>query len=101
MACVTADDVDSFVRVRRGDDALVIEVREITWDGQTPVESWAVVRLMELSAFPSEVEAARTGALQDAHYFGTCSECGERCPRGWMEGAVCQGCLEANHRVVF
>jgi len=97
----TADDylLHEFTRVRIEAGAQVVEVGAINWDSREL--TWTpVVRLPEGSS-SEQASHARRKVLHRRKFFGVCDECGERMPRGHMEGSLCHSCMEMNHGVVF
>lgn len=100
--------MNDFIRVRRGPDTIEIATLVVTWNSQTPVSDWPVIRRLPGTASEGDVAKAVQAILDDRRYFSTCAECGARLPRGMtstyerfrQKTPLCHGCAE-NQGVVF
>lgn len=91
-----------FVKVESTDDAIVISIMQISWDGpHTPVSKWKKVRSLPATATEATIQHSLRQILEDQRYFRICPECSQRNPNGWMMAEYCQSCGERNHGIVF
>ena len=99
-----ARSAEEFVRlVRARDEEVTVLVYTTKWlTPYTPRSQWVVAG--RRSSLDSEAEARMLveEVLRDPAFFGTCEECGDHNPRGWMHSAIlCQGCALTGHGVVY
>ena len=89
--------------MRMRDGEVTVLVYTIKWlTPYRPRSQWVVAR--RRSSLDSEAEARVLveEVLRDPALFGTCEECGDHNPRGWMHSAIlCQGCALTGHGVVY
>ena len=89
--------------MRMRDGEVTVLVYTIKWlTPCRPRSQWVVAR--RRSSLDSEAKARVLveEVLRDPAFFGTCGECGDHKPRGWMDSeTLCQGCAQANHGVVY
>lgn len=93
-----------FVRIHRvSHEQTDVLVRVIDWPvPHEPVSSWETWKSMDGQPSRADLDSAFAEILSDARYFGTCAECGERNPKGWMHSKkLCQRCAERNHGIVY
>ena len=99
-----ARSAEEFVRlVRTRDGEVTVLVYTIKWlTSYTPRSQWVVARRRSSLDSEAEARALVEEVLRDPAFFGTCGECGDHNPRGWMDSeTLCQGCAQANHGVVY
>jgi hypothetical protein len=100
----TEELTKKFIEIDRNPDSVVIRVCQISWGGRphTPVSEWTTVMELPAASDSDRIDLAVTGILSDETYFCVCNECGERNPRGWMDGpGLCQECAVRNHGIVY
>lgn len=103
MAPVNDDKiVEEFIRVDRLPSSTRIFVGVVTWLAVSePRKDRVEVASLPAEASASDIAGAVANCLEDRRWFGTCDDCGERNPVGWMdEPALCMGCDERNHGAV-
>jgi hypothetical protein len=95
---------EEFVRLEeRPDGRCDVLIQVIHWPHpHTPSAEWVLWKRLHEPGSGTEREVIARQALKDERFFGTCKECGERNPKGWMHSAsLCQGCAQGNHGVVY
>ncbi len=95
--------LDEFTDIRDGQKGIAIRVRRITWPHpHAPRARWHTVATFPSDTSEADLAQARLALLTNAKHFRVCTECGTRNPVGWMhDDAICQGCAERNHGVVY
>lgn len=83
-----------FIRWVRIPAGLAVQVCRIEWDGPyTSHSHWETFQILPLQASVSKQQSALQRLRRRKKYFGTCRDCGEWQPSGWMHDArICQGC---------
>ncbi len=81
----------------------VFQVGIVTWPlPHTPEMKWKPFRHWKTEPNERRLKDTRNAALADPRFFRVCSECHEINNAGHMfDHAICQGCAERNHHVVF
>ncbi len=97
------DLIEQFIRIERGSREVQILVCKIAWDGpHTPTREWVLGRALPPDTTEAAAHQDALELLSDSRFFGQCSECGARNPRGWMHTEeLCQACASENHGVVY
>lgn len=95
--------MEHFTRHEVDLDYTAFEVELIDWPTpHGPVSEWREVKRVPKSLSEERIEIERMRLLQDQKYFRVCQECFNRNPVGWMHSdAVCQGCAQENHGVIY
>lgn len=95
--------LNDMTRVLRMPEATVIEVADIHWLGtHNPFAVWHPVCVLPCDAESSRIDALRIKLLDRKKFFLRCTECGLRNAKGHMDSAaLCMGCAEKNHGVVY
>ena len=104
IARVEAPDLrKEFIEVERVRGEVVVQVREIHWDGpHTPHSQLVTFCKLPGHATEEQVADAVNAALSNPRFFGTCERCQRRLPKGWMHTeALCQSCAERHLGVVY
>lgn len=85
--------VQDYIRIRRTDTYVTIEVEKIEWDGpHTPVSQWVLVKELPLDC---KIEAELAKVLRSRH-FGFCDYCLTYNNAGHMhDKRLCQSCASA------
>jgi len=93
---------EHFMRLREVDGVPTLEVGIVEWPHpHTPELRWEVARRFQAVPSSDELRRAQQSALEDPHFFRTCSMCRERQNAGHMHSRrVCQGCAEKHLGVV-
>lgn len=91
-----------FIRWVRVPDGLALQVCRIVWEGaHTPHSVWDTFEILPLHAGSELQQSALQRLRRSKKYFGTCRDCGQWQPRGWMHDArICQGCAP-HYRVIY
>ena len=77
--------IKQFIRTERGENGVVITVREIEWPTPSePVSHWRFGSRLPLDASEAQVDRAVRSVLVDSQFFGVCATCRERKPNGWI-----------------
>ena len=89
------------VRTRDGEVTLLVYTTK--WlTPYTPRSQWVVARRRSSPDSEAVGKALVEEVLRDPAFFGTCGECGDHNPRGWMHSeSLCQGCAQTGHGVVY
>jgi hypothetical protein len=88
------------IRVTRTPASLMIHVRTVQWDGQTPRVEWSFAVTVFLDS-PVDMDLVIADLVRSPKYFGVCKDCSERMPVGHTaEVDLCQGCAH-RARYVF
>jgi hypothetical protein len=95
--------LDEFTKAQRSEIGVAIRVCRITWPHpHKPKSRWETAFMLSANSNDQEIHLARMKLLKEKNYFGVCSECHERKPKGWMhEDGLCQACASDNHDVVY
>lgn len=96
-------DHENYIRVKRGNKKLVLQVINIDWDGpHTAVSTWKTVKTLDTSATLAELDAEAQKILATPRLFGYCSICKKHCLQGHMySDSHCYCCAEKHLNVVY
>ena len=95
--------ISRFIKVEQGKSRLNILACSISWPHpHEPLSNWTVAAALPLDSSSGKIDSEIQAVLINKDYFQVCQECGQRKPCGWMHNdAICQGCAEKNHSVVY
>lgn len=84
------------------EEAIVLFVATIKWDGHEPVSTWIPLAAMALTTSIDNITKKRLWLLKRKKYFVTCCHCQKLKARGWMHGdTMCSSCAEHVLDVVY
>ncbi|BCN24519.1 hypothetical protein [Vibrio alfacsensis] len=85
-----------FIRIKRGNKKLVLQVCTVEWHGpHEPIANWITAKTLDacIELFDLDQEIERL--LSDIKYFGFCIKCNDYFPAGTMHSDThCHGCAE-------
>jgi hypothetical protein len=97
------DDYKNYIRLKRDNKKLVIQVCEIEWNGPSlPISKWKTVKTLDSSIELVELDKAVLVLLNDGQYFKKCCKCKEYNVKGHIHSdGYCQGCASSYLGVVY
>ena len=100
------DVVEEHLKVQEDDMSVTVKAQLISWPAPYRPESiWVDAAVLPVGSSDRARDFATSRVLKSTKYFRICRECGERNAIGHMmsdkPGAICHGCAQRNHGVVF
>lgn len=98
--------IGQHLRFEEDGATVTIKVQLIHWPAPyEPESAWVDAAVLPAGSGDRARNFATSRVLNSAKYFRICRECGERNALGHMmsdkPGAICHGCAQRNHGVVF
>lgn len=92
-----------FIRIKRGNRKLVLQVMQFDWSGPHEAEiKWQTAKTLDTSIELAKLDAEIKQLLDDTRFFGHCSQCNEHKVSSLMHCQThCQSCAQKYLGIVY